>query len=368
LSNTATSGAGILNEGLAADATIVDTRISYNVATAGGGGVNNSGIMTIRRSTIDYNQARSGGAIDHLGYSLELTNDTLSNNTATDNGGGLHNRTTANLTNVTLHGNGASGADSGGNIFNDGDSAQLALANTVVANAGDGGNCVNSEGILNSLGHNLESTDTCGFAAAGDITDTNPLLGPLQDNGGATRTHALLPGSPAIDAGANGACPGTDQRGVPRPQGSSCDIGSYELIPDGQADLSVTKEDAVDPVLVGDAVVYTVTVSNGGPDPALNVSLTDNLPAGVAFTSAKADPGSCSKAGSTVTCVLGDISSGASANVVIVVATTAPDTLTNTVTVTSLITDPNPTDNHDKEQTSVKVWFFHHVYLPLIQR
>jgi uncharacterized repeat protein (TIGR01451 family)/CSLREA domain-containing protein len=353
MSNTATSGAGILNEGLGADATIADTRLSYNVATAGGGGVNNSGTMTIRRSTIDHNQARSGGGVDNLGFILAMTNDTLSDNSVTDNGGGLHNRATASLTNVTLHGNTASGADSGGNIFNDGDSAQLTLVNTIVANAGDGGNCVNSEGILNSLGHNLESTDTCGFGATGDITDADPFLGPLQDNGGATRTQALLPGSPAIDAGDSGACPGSDQRGVARPQGASCDIGSYELISDGQADLSVTKEDAVDPVVVGDAIVYTVTVGNGGPDPALNVSLTDDLPSGVAFTSATPDQGNCTEAGGTVACDLSEMASGASADVVIVVATTASGTLANSATVTSDMLDLNLDDNSASEITTV---------------
>ena len=55
-----------------------------------------------------------------------------------------------------------------------------------------------------------------------------PLLGALADNGGPTLTHALLTGSPAIDAGNDAACPATDQRGVTRPQGAHCDIGSYE--------------------------------------------------------------------------------------------------------------------------------------------
>jgi hypothetical protein len=67
------------------------------------------------------------------------------------------------------------------------------------------------------------------------MPNTDPLLGPLQDNGGPTWTHALLPNSPAIDTGDNAQCPPTDQRNVPRPQDgngdgeSICDIGSYEL-------------------------------------------------------------------------------------------------------------------------------------------
>ena len=60
----------------------------------------------------------------------------------------------------------------------------------------------------------------------------DPLLGPLQDNGGPTFTHALLPGSPAIDHIPAENCEvTTDQRGVARPQGAACDIGAYELEP-----------------------------------------------------------------------------------------------------------------------------------------
>ena len=61
----------------------------------------------------------------------------------------------------------------------------------------------------------------------GNITGQDPLLGPLQNNGGPTETHALLPDSPAIDAGADTACPAADQRGVARPLGSACDIGAF---------------------------------------------------------------------------------------------------------------------------------------------
>jgi uncharacterized repeat protein (TIGR01451 family) len=140
---------------------------------------------------------------------------------------------------------------------------------------------------------------------------------------------------------------------VPRPQGASCDIGSYELVPDGQADLSLAKEDAVDPVVVGDAIVYTLTVSNGGHDAALNVSLTDTLPAEVTFTSATPDQGSCGQAARTVTCDLGDISSGASADVVIVAVATAPGALTNSAAASSDTLDLNPDNNNASEDTTV---------------
>ena len=64
---------------------------------------------------------------------------------------------------------------------------------------------------------------------ANDKAGVDPLLGPLADNGGLTRTHALLAGSPALDAGDDAAAPATDQRGIARPQGAASDIGSFEL-------------------------------------------------------------------------------------------------------------------------------------------
>ena len=78
-----------------------------------------------------------------------------------------------------------------------------------------------------SGGHNLVQDDSCNPVAS-DIIDANAEIGPLADNGGPTQTHALLAGSPAIDAGDDAACPAIDQRGVARPQGSHCDTGSVE--------------------------------------------------------------------------------------------------------------------------------------------
>ena len=81
-------------------------------------------------------------------------------------------------------------------------------------------------GSIVSAWHNLVGDSSCGFGATGDQQNTDPLLGPLADNGGPTLTHALLAGSPAIDAGGT-TLPG-DQRGVPRPQGTVDDIGAFE--------------------------------------------------------------------------------------------------------------------------------------------
>ena len=95
---------------------------------------------------------------------------------------------------------------------------------------------VTGSGTSTSQGHNLDSGNTCGLAGPGDLVDMDPQLGPLQDNGGPTPTQALLPGSPAIDAGGDDCPPpATDQRGFPRPEDgngdgmATCDIGAFEL-------------------------------------------------------------------------------------------------------------------------------------------
>src|SRR5205823_6358251 len=106
----------------------------------------------------------------------------------------------------------------------------------------------NCDGGVVSLGSNLDSGATCGFAAAGDQSNRDPLLGPLADNGGPTQTQALLAGSPAIDAGscanAAGVTVGEDQRGLSRPRDgdgdgiSRCDVGALEAAP--QAPFAAT--------------------------------------------------------------------------------------------------------------------------------
>jgi hypothetical protein len=89
---------------------------------------------------------------------------------------------------------------------------------------------------ITSNGHNLDSDNTCNLTAVGDLPDTDPRLGPLQDNGGPTLTHTLLFGSPAMDAADNSACPATDQRGFTRPMDGdgdgtpTCDIGAFERL------------------------------------------------------------------------------------------------------------------------------------------
>jgi len=193
----------------------------------------NFSTATLNNVTLTSNHSSRAGGIYNEDATATLTNVTLAANTAsTAFGGAIENYqgATATLTNVTFTGNSASNA--GGGIYND--SATLQLKNTIVANSPSGGNCWVPT-PLSSQGHNLESANTCGFnTALKDIINANPKLGPLQNNGGFTQTHALRKGSPAIDKGTNNGCPTTDQRGVARPRDGNgdgkavCDIGAYE--------------------------------------------------------------------------------------------------------------------------------------------
>ncbi|MFQ5593553.1 MAG: choice-of-anchor Q domain-containing protein [Anaerolineae bacterium] len=230
----AQTGGGILLVG--STLTLIDSTITGNTASSGGGAYNiNSSALTIIGSTISGNAADGaafggGGILNGDGNTLTLLNSTVSGNNSTNDGGGIWNFGSATLTNVTISDNGA--ANEGGGILNG--RRRATLTNTIVTNSTSGGNC---SGTITSGGHNLDSGNTCGFSSAGDLTSTDPLLGPLRDNGGPTQTHALLDGSPAIDAGDNTSCPATDQRAVARPVdgddngAATCDIGAYEYEP-----------------------------------------------------------------------------------------------------------------------------------------
>lgn len=227
--NSAARGGGIFANGTE---TVTDSTISANLATLQGGGVINFTESIITNSTISGNSTANQGGGIFTGGSLLLTNVTISGNYASI-GGGLFSFGSETLTNVTINGNNA--ADGGG-IFNSLET--ISLRNSIVAN-NLGGNCTIFSGSITSLGRNLDYGNTCAFAASGDIINTDPLLGPLANNGGPTMTHALLSGSPAINAADPTTFPATDQRGVTRPQGAGPDIGAYELVPSIATAVSV---------------------------------------------------------------------------------------------------------------------------------
>src|SRR5262249_30044981 len=145
-------------------------------------------------------------------------------------GGGVYNdgtssgKATLTVKASTLSGNSAGGGN-GGAIRNNGSggSASVEIGSTILKAGASGGNIANLSGGVSSDGFNLSSDSAGGLLT--NITDqvnTDPMLGPLQDNGGPTFTHALWPGSPAIDKGKNLSGSAADQRGLPRTMDSPC--------------------------------------------------------------------------------------------------------------------------------------------------
>ena len=207
-----TAGGGFLNLG---ELRIYNSTIRNNASSGEGGGILNIGTLLLVNSTVSGNTAFAGAGIANWpGFTATLKNSTISNNSATDHAGGIHN-----------------------------DGGTVSLSNTIVAGntAPTGPDCTGSP---SSTGYSLVGIDDgCTVTTStGDIVGTaaSPVdarLRALADNGGPTGTHALLPNSPALDAGnpatptGGGACEPTDQRGVARPLGAACDIGAYEADP-----------------------------------------------------------------------------------------------------------------------------------------
>ncbi len=226
-------GGGVYN-GEGATFNLIDSSVSNNHAAWSGGGVYGffNTTVTILRSTISGNVSNDvGGGIRSLG-NFTIVDSTISGNTSTGWHGGaiFHTDGNMSITSSTIANNkGPDWAPSA--IFNGsfgGPAPTLTLTNNIIT-----GNqwyaCDHWTGAntLTSGGNNLLQDDSCNPVAS-DLINANALIGALADNSGPTLTHALLPGSPAIDAGNNAACSATDQRGVTRPQGAQCDIGSYE--------------------------------------------------------------------------------------------------------------------------------------------
>lgn len=229
---------GILNRG---SMTMTNSTVSGNSVVGGGGGIVNTGPLTITNSTISGNRAfpggfagimSSAGGISHSGTSpLTISNSTISGNSAPDRGGGISTSGPLAITHSTINDNDAD--ESSGDIHNSG---SLQISITILKAGSSGTTIFNSSGTVTSGGHNLSSDTGGGFLmATGDQINANPMLGNLQNNGGPTFTHALLPGSPAIDAGDPNfiSPPFSDQRGpgYDRVINGRIDIGSFEVQP-----------------------------------------------------------------------------------------------------------------------------------------
>ena len=241
------------------------TTITDLTVTGGDGGVtNNEGDLTLDRVAVTGNTADLaafvGGVYSYKG-TLNLKDSTVSGNSSTNYAGVLQLGGTANITNTTISGNKATGfsggvfsaaldGDTTMNILNstiaNNESARLGggimtqlgaavfVKNTIVAgNSLENCNAAQFGGVISSQGNNISSDDSRPFTRTADKQNTDPLLGPLQENGGPTNTSALLPGSPAVDAANATSCPERDQRGIVRMDGDKngtvvCDTGSFE--------------------------------------------------------------------------------------------------------------------------------------------
>jgi hypothetical protein len=246
------AGGGILNAGTM---TVVNTTVFDNRATGGGlsgsgagrgGGISNEGTLTLVQSTIDQNSGILWGGGLHngrgptlRGATMSVINSTVTNNVSFDAGatrgagGGIANEGDLTVISTTVAFN---TAPSGDGIAH-GDGVTRGKGTVTVANSIIDDGC---QGSIISGGYNIESAgDTCSFNESTDMVDVSAadlLLEPLADRGGPTLIHALAPGSIAINVIPPVACVdlegeplATDQRGVERPQGATCDVGSFEL-------------------------------------------------------------------------------------------------------------------------------------------
>jgi CSLREA domain-containing protein len=279
-------GGGMFESAVVGDTTIDGSTFDGNAAfgsLAGGLYVSQGGVLTLRGSTFSANQATGvaslgGGIYNSSAAGSTVVNSTFSGNLAGNQGGAFYAVSQVAFTNVTFSDNGAPGA--GGAVFNGG--GGVTLVSTILARSTAGGQC--GGGAFTSGGNNLDDGSSCALAGPRDQSGLDALLGPLQDNGGPTLTHALLPGSPAIDAGNGPACPPSDQRGVTRPTDgngdgvAACDVGAYEFV-----DACPGDPNKVEPGVCGCGVPDVDANGNGVIDCLINAELKARIASGEAM-------------------------------------------------------------------------------------
>jgi hypothetical protein len=285
--SASTDGGGLWNGGAAR---LTNVTVSGNSASTGrGGGLSSEGTATLTNVTVNNNTSVNGGGVSSGGTAI-LTNVTVSGNFASLDGGGLAIGGTATLTNVTVSGNSA-GQDGGGLFIG---VATATLTNTIVAG---------------NTGVNIRSFGN--VSATHSLVDVDPMLAPLGDYGGPTQTMALLPGSPAIDAGDSTAAglPGSDQRGFARISGAAVDIGAYEV----QA-ISLSPATLPDGAY-GAAYNQALTANEAGYQGTFSFAVTTGaLPAGLSLASDGTLSGTPTAAGASSFTVTATDSAGFTAN------------------------------------------------------
>jgi hypothetical protein len=227
------SGGGIRNNGTM---TVTSSEVAGNEANQGGGGIINQGALTVQRSIVGGNDADNGtgGGLHNFDTgNATVINTTFYNNSSSGGGAGLANRGTLTVVNSTISGNTAS--NQAGAIRNANNGVVNVANSILVGNSGDA-ECSGKPDVT-SGGHNIVDDYSCNLGNTGDqegVLAADVNLGDPASNGGPTPTMLPGPGSIAIDAGDNSICAGkpvnnVDQRGLPRPVGASCDVGSVEV-------------------------------------------------------------------------------------------------------------------------------------------
>jgi MYXO-CTERM domain-containing protein len=292
---TGVNGGGIVVSG--GSLVLLDSVVTGNTATTDGGAIYSLGSLTIRRTTITGNTGATSSAVygggattvidstiagnsgtaivfPTAGKALAINRSTISGNQGGAGIGGLELQAgTATIISSTFSGNvgqqagelaisaGATlslldvtvfGASAPALVGDAG--STIMLRNTLIA--GTGVRCA-AGNVPMSQGHNLSSDATCHLTDTTDKAGVDPLLGPLADNGGAAKTHALLAGSPAANAGDGASQEATDQRGKVRVQFGAVDIGAVEV-----TEPAITAQPTAETVDEGAPLTLTVAAMN----------------------------------------------------------------------------------------------------------
>lgn len=241
--NVADHGGGValISGQLDSSPHVSDCRFTGNFAYTAGGAIYSDGgtasmQIAVTDSTFDGNaSAGDGGALASVnGFAHFLANVTFRSNNATDNGGAVYSASFGDggvlmLRNATLVNNSiANGL--GGSLYSDG-ATTLYLKNSIVWRTSSGGGPVPITGGTVSIDHAVIRGGCPAGVSCTAVGSADPMLGPLQDNGGSTPTMLPGSGSSALDSGLDSDCASTDQRGVLRPQGLHCDLGAVERVP-----------------------------------------------------------------------------------------------------------------------------------------
>ena len=197
---------------------------NLTIADGSGDGANiyNMGTLNLQSSILSGGIGTNGGAIHNAGGTVSVTNSTFTGNTADFGAAIFNNLGTVTVTNSTINDNTISGGGTG-ILYNNG---TMTVKNTIVADGNGAALCAGNALNFAST-NNLADDVSCGPSFL-TWTLGQLALGPLANNGGSTSTFGLLPASVAINAGSNASCPAVDQRGTGRPQGTTCDVGSFE--------------------------------------------------------------------------------------------------------------------------------------------